>query len=503
MVCGLALAVTGLGDMVTPAYAVTATGGTITTYTVGGITYNVHTFTSSGTLHVTAGGTVRYLVVGGGGGGGGGTSTNVYGAGGGGGAGGFLGGGPTDTMSVSAIDYTVTVGGGGSAGATGTAGSNGQNSVFGSNTAVGGGGGAGAASGTSGTAAATGGSGGGGSQQVHNTGGSGTGGQGNSGGNSSSSSPGYAAGGGGGAGAVGVNGGANSGNYGGNGGAGLSSNITGATTWYAGGGGGATYNNANGQSGSGWLYSGLGGLGGGGKGGVNAAGYTLAGSGTANTGGGGGGGSRANSAGAGGSGVVIIAYALASSNYTLTYTAGANGSISGTSPQTVASGDSGTAVNADPATGYHFVNWSDASTANPRTDTSVGGDITVTANFAINSIAYNTWALAHAGGGSADGDSNNDGVNNGIAFFMNATGLTTNPALDAATRTVTWTNGGNIPSSDYGNQFVVQTSDDLAAWTDVLLSDTTHLSNTSGAVSYTFTGTDPRFVRLKVAPNPN
>ena len=102
-----------------------------------------------------------------------------------------------------------------------------------------------------------------------------------------------------------------------------------------------------------------------------------------------------------------------------------------------------------------------------------------------------------------DGDSNNDGVENGIAYFMNATGIAANPALDATTRTVTWTNGGNFPSSDYGNQFVVQTSDDLAAWADVLLSDTTHLSNTSGAVSYTFTGSDPRFVRLKVTPNPN
>ena len=137
MVCGLALAVIGLSASVTPAYAVTATGGTVTTYTVGGITYNVHTFTGSGTFHVTAGGDVRYLVVGGGGGGG----TTQPTGGGGGGAGGFLGGGSADTITVSAIDYTVTVGGGGAAGANGAAGTNGQNSVFGSITAIGGGGG--------------------------------------------------------------------------------------------------------------------------------------------------------------------------------------------------------------------------------------------------------------------------------------------------------------------------------------------------------------------------
>ena len=101
-----------------------------------------------------------------------------------------------------------------------------------------------------------------------------------------------------------------------------------------------------------------------------------------------------------------------------------------------------------------------------------------------------------------EGDSNNDGVKNGIAYFMNATGIATNPALDATTRTVAWPNGGIIPSSEYGTQFVVQTSDDLAAWTDVLLSDP-QLTNTSGSVSYTFTGTAPHFARLKVTPNPN
>ncbi len=75
---------------------------------------------------------------------------------------------------------------------------------------------------------------------------------------------------------------------------------------------------------------------------------------------------------------------FAVNSYTLTYTAGANGSIAGTSPQTVNYGANGTAVTAVPSTGYHFVNWSDSSTANPRTDTNVTGNISVTANFAIN-----------------------------------------------------------------------------------------------------------------------
>ena len=72
---------------------------------------------------------------------------------------------------------------------------------------------------------------------------------------------------------------------------------------------------------------------------------------------------------------------FAINTYTLTYTAGANGSISGTSPQTVNHGASGTAVTADPAVGYHFVQWSDGSTANPRTDSNVTANVSVTANF--------------------------------------------------------------------------------------------------------------------------
>jgi len=73
--------------------------------------------------------------------------------------------------------------------------------------------------------------------------------------------------------------------------------------------------------------------------------------------------------------------------YTLTYTAGANGSITGASPQTVGSGGSGTAVTAVPATYYSFVNWSDAITSNPRTDTNVTANKSVTANFIATPIS--------------------------------------------------------------------------------------------------------------------
>ncbi len=72
--------------------------------------------------------------------------------------------------------------------------------------------------------------------------------------------------------------------------------------------------------------------------------------------------------------------------YTLTYTAGANGSISGDSPQSVEYGASGTAVTAVPDSGYIFSKWSDNSVANPRTDTNVAGDISVTAQFVVEPV---------------------------------------------------------------------------------------------------------------------
>jgi len=75
--------------------------------------------------------------------------------------------------------------------------------------------------------------------------------------------------------------------------------------------------------------------------------------------------------------------------YTLTYTSDGKGTISGTTPQTgVAYGADGTAVTASPNAGYHFAQWSDASTANPRTDTNVQSDVNVQAQFAANVLVF-------------------------------------------------------------------------------------------------------------------
>ena len=79
--------------------------------------------------------------------------------------------------------------------------------------------------------------------------------------------------------------------------------------------------------------------------------------------------------------------AVAWNSYLLTYTAGANGTISGTSPQSVNYGASGSTVTAVPATNYYFAGWSDGSTANPRTDAAVTNSLSVTANFAAVNLA--------------------------------------------------------------------------------------------------------------------
>jgi len=130
--------------------------------------------------------------------------------------------------------------------------------------------------------------------------------------------------------------------------------------------------------------------------------------------------------------------------YTLTYTAGANGSITGTATQTVNHGADGTAVEAVAATGYHFVKWSDESTNNPRTDLAVTADITVSAVFEIN-----TYTLTYTAGanGSITGTTTqtvNHGADGTAVEAVAATGYhfvkwsdesTVNPRTDLAVTT--------------------------------------------------------------------
>jgi hypothetical protein len=226
------------------------------------------------------------LIVAGGGGGG----TN---AGAGGGAGGLI---LLESTTVIAGSYDIKVGNGGAGGTTSNAGtlaSNGNNSSFGSYTAIAGGagvnsGGANGNSGGSGGGAGNDGSG-------NKSGGAGTTGQGFKGGDGTV--PGGSdrtGGGGGGAGGPGQN--SVSSTRAGNGGVGRNMSLifgtsVGQAGWFAGGGGGG-------------VHSGTGGTGGqGGGGSENVAGVN-------GTGGGGGGGRSPNNGLKGGSGIVIIRYKI-------------------------------------------------------------------------------------------------------------------------------------------------------------------------------------------------
>lgn len=281
--------------------AAKATGGAI----YADDTYYYHVFGSTGTFTPLASLSADVLVVAGGGGGGGWNA-------GGGGAGGLQ---AFSSQSLTATNYTVTVGAGGaggtsSASSNGLAGTSGSNSIFGALTAsVGGGGGGGHTSSGPGSGL-NGGSGGGQADRSGGVVGTATSGQGYAGGSSvdvDDTTDG--GGGGGGAGAAGSNGVTNAGGAGGNG---LTSslitaivNATGigqlvSTNGYiAGGGGGGAGSNAT--------SGGTGGYGGG-SAGTKAATPINA---TVNTGGGGGGSGGSSggfTGGAGGSGVVIVKY---------------------------------------------------------------------------------------------------------------------------------------------------------------------------------------------------
>ena len=248
-----------------------AIGGIENTYTLDGVNYKSHTFTSSGTLSAIGTESIELLIVAGGGAGGGN-------GGGGGGAGGVR---HIIDSIVNTGSHSVVVGAGGTLpSAHGPAGLPGGDTTVLGYTSIGGGGGDSRDSGVAGY----GGSGGGGSSG--SSGGLGVNGQGNNGGYGGAGGCTATGGGGGGAGG---SGGSGSSNNPGHGGAGI-------TVWgydIGGGGGGAVTCGT---------FTDIGGFGGGGSGGSV--------DGMDNTGGGGGGGLGTTRGGHGGSGIVIVRYAL-------------------------------------------------------------------------------------------------------------------------------------------------------------------------------------------------
>ncbi len=80
---------------------------------------------------------------------------------------------------------------------------------------------------------------------------------------------------------------------------------------------------------------------------------------------------------------------------------------------------------------------------------------------------YSSWAAANgATGQTMDQDHDNDGVKNGIEYFMGQTGSTFTANPTALGGTVTWLMGGTY-TGVYGTDYEVQSSTDLAIWTKV------------------------------------
>ena len=170
--------------------------------------------------------------------------------------------------------------------------------------------------------------------------------------------------------------------------------------------------------------------------------------------------------------------------YTLTYSAGSGGSITGVSPQTVEEGSNGTQVTAVPAGGRRFVSWSDGVLTASRTDTNILANLSVSATFELIPVVTRNVTVSAETGGAV----NPSGVqtvvsgstlsisavaSTGYRFLhWNVTGnLTVTDVNDATTTVTNVTEDGSIsatfeaiPISD-NNPFL--TTDDLIAFIDL------------------------------------
>ena len=170
-------------------------------------------------------------------------------------------------------------------------------------------------------------------------------------------------------------------------------------------------------------------------------------------------------------------------NYTLTYNAGANGTISGTTPQTVAYLASGSLVTATPNTGYHFTTWSDSLSTASRTDVANIGGTNVTASFAIN-----TYTVGYDGNGNTGGTAPVD-ASSPYNYNSTVTTKTAGSLVKTGYSFAGWNTVANGTGTGYATNatFAITANTTLfAQWTFIPI--ITKITVTGGNVLIDFTG---------------
>jgi fibronectin-binding autotransporter adhesin len=116
---------------------------------------------------------------------------------------------------------------------------------------------------------------------------------------------------------------------------------------------------------------------------------------------------------------------------------------------------------------------------------------------------FTNWQTSNGISGSFDADHDQDGVPNGIEYFLggssNTSGPTPLPAIanTSGTLSITWSKASTYPGL-YGTDFTIETSDTLTGtWTPELLG--VNVTRNGNQFTYTFpVGGTQRFVRLRV-----
>jgi autotransporter-associated beta strand protein len=138
------------------------------------------------------------------------------------------------------------------------------------------------------------------------------------------------------------------------------------------------------------------------------------------------------------------------------------------------------------------------------TTASFSGTGTLTVG-AVTPSGFSAWQSANGTAGTIDQDHDNDGVDNGVEFFIYGpvanSGFTPLPGVDntGGTLSVTWTKAAGYTGA-YNTDFVVETSSTLSgAWTPAVEGASPgQVLITGNDVKYTFSAGTRNFARLKV-----